>query len=284
MISLCKRLGCKFGTFIGLCGGAAIVEPGLIFHAPLTSDLILLKGVGVATFTRGSVANVLDHEQVIQELIIDAPRFTGARTDGTNSYPDDGVNPIPDVNLDGILIEGEELSRLADLLSYPTAGNIDANQGSLFIEFMPYGFDGVHYLWGSYVDASNYTTIHYDNIGVYFTRMIAGVSEVFTTAPPNLNEKNIIGVNWDNIDITKAWLNGLIGSGVIGTYSSIALNANMEIGSDGQGLNQAFADIRDVQLANYVILDADMVTLTTVSAYVYNGRKVVTNNGVGVTA
>ena len=435
------------------------VIPALIFHAPLTSDLILLKGVGVATFTRGSVGNVLDHEQVMKELIIDAPRFTGARTDGTLSYPDDGVNPIPDVNLDGILIEGQvtniqdyttfevdtsgnglsdgwgsiptgftctrsnidlpdelvgsgiysqsfendgttanayqinnvidvvdnqdytisgwikfdlsssidptfplitcgganlylslyyddvgdgslvqdwthfEISKTAvgtgtvgffrlvratstdhnfdnvsfagiqveplefkssyiktnlstetragDLLTYPTASNIDANQGSMIIEFMPYGGEGA--LFGAGSDGINYTWLNYSSTDVTFLKMIAGsVYAVDVTTTITMNEKHRVGIRWDAVTGMAIWLDGVKGED-IANFAPLALGSEMIVGNRIAEDYPAFADIRDVQIANYAISDVDMATLTTVPAYVYDNRKVVTNNGIGVT-
>lgn len=84
------------------------VEPQVILlDAPLTHNLTLVKGTGVATFTRNTVATVMDYQGIIQTVPAGTARFQGARWDGSIFHDTEanGTTPIPDSTLFGYMSE-----------------------------------------------------------------------------------------------------------------------------------------------------------------------------------
>jgi len=89
---------------------------GLTFYAPLTHNLLLTKGQGVATFTRATTvtcwcyleAAIVGDSQVLQVIPSGIPRFEGARFIASNNtwsnlLADGSV--IPEATLKGVKIE-----------------------------------------------------------------------------------------------------------------------------------------------------------------------------------
>lgn len=93
-----------------------IAENQPSFHAPLTHNLLLTKGQGVATFTRTTSATcwcylenaVTGDSQVLQVIPSGVPRFEGARFIASNNtwsnFLSDG-SAIPEATLKGVQIE-----------------------------------------------------------------------------------------------------------------------------------------------------------------------------------
>ena len=102
-------------------------------------------------------------------------------------------------------------TRAADVLSYPSAGNISATSTSFAMQVVPTQSMGstvvVH--WGSYVDANNYTRLLSDGTNLILRKRIAGVNYDATIAWSRtaLTVATIAG-RWDGTYGVTAWLNG----------------------------------------------------------------------------
>jgi hypothetical protein len=147
--------------------------------------------------------------------------------------------------------------------SNTTTGNIDANKGSIYLEFIPQHVpSGTIYIFGSYVDASNYTAILHDATNLIFRKCISGTNYDATIA-----NTFVIGTKYK---VTAMW--GQSGSnialsGVLGTANSnsapLKLGTTYQIGANGNGAGQPFATIRNVKIWKKALKDSELVRLTT---------------------
>lgn len=139
------------------------------------------------------------------------------------------------------------VTRAKDLDSTPTSGNITAAAGTLALTFTP-----THApiaattiaLWGTYVDASNYTAILHDGTNLIFRQRIGGVN---TDATKALNFAS--GTSYK---ICASWGAGgqtLYVAGVAGTphanTTAAQIAATMQFGADGNSLQQPGCAIKD---------------------------------------
>lgn len=137
------------------------------------------------------------------------------------------------------------VARNADVDATPTAGNILAAAGTVALTFTPnHTPSGTIALWGTYVDASNYTAILHDATNLIFRKRIAGVNTDATKA--------LAFVSGTSYKICASW--GAAGqtlyvAGVAGTAhantTAAQIAATMQIGADGNSLQQPGAEIRD---------------------------------------
>lgn len=138
----------------------------------------------------------------------------------------------------------------ADIDSYATAGNINAASGTVYLEFTPqHAPSGTIALWGTYVDASNYTAILHDATNLIMRKRIAGTNYDATIA--------LAFVSGTTYKVAGAWgaaVNVAVG-GTAGTPNTNAtaaqIGSTMQDGADGNGGQQPFACLRNRK--NYLI-------------------------------
>lgn len=142
------------------------------------------------------------------------------------------------------------VTRNADLDSQPTAGNILAAQGTLYMEITPqHAPSGTVSFWGTYVDASNYTALLHDGTNLIFRKTISGVSYDATIANAFVSGTTYkVAASW-GAGGSKIYLNGVAGTPHANTTAA-QIAATMQIGADGNGANQSFAAIRKLRIWN----------------------------------
>lgn len=145
---------------------------------------------------------------------------------------------------------GTTVTRNADLDSQPTAGNILAAQGTLYMEITPqHAPSGTVFFWCTYVDASNYTALLHDGTNLIFRKRIAATN-YDATIPWAFTSGTTAKVSapW-GASGTSVYLNGTAGTPHANTTAA-QIAATMQLGADGNGAGQPFAAIRKLRIWN----------------------------------
>ena len=133
-------------------------------------------------------------------------------------------------------------TRDADDLSYTVAGNVESADGSIAISWTPQTtlHGGDQYIWGSYVDANNYTAILHDGTNFVFRKRIAGVNYDATKV-----QVLVAGTQYDLVATFSSTtgiqieVDTVAGTGNANT-TALQLGSTFEVGQDGNGGNPAW--------------------------------------------
>ena len=155
------------------------------------------------------------------------------------------------------------VTRNASVISYPSSGNIAAAAGAVYLEFTPqHAPVGTIALFGTYVDANNYTAILHDATNLIFRKRIAASNYDATIA-----NAFVAGTTYK---VAASWGSGgtsIVLDGTVGTPHANTTNAQIgttiQIGADGNGAQQPFASIKNSKLWQTAKTDAQLQALTT---------------------
>lgn len=155
------------------------------------------------------------------------------------------------------------VTRNASVISYPSSGNIVAAAGTIYLEFTPqHAPVGTIALFGSYVDANNYTAILHDATNLIFRKRIAASNYDATIA-----NAFVAGTTYK---VAASWGSGgtsIVLDGTVGTPHANTTNAQIgttiQIGADGNGAQQPFASIKNPKIWQTAKTDAQLQALTT---------------------
>lgn len=140
------------------------------------------------------------------------------------------------------------VTRNADVDSYPTAGNILAAAGTIALTFTPiHAPSGTIALWGTYVDADNYTAILHDATNLIFRKRIAATNYDATIANAFVSGTSYKTVASWGAEGTTITLAGVEGTPHANTMAA-QIAATMQVGADGNGSQQPFAAIKNVRV------------------------------------
>ena len=154
------------------------------------------------------------------------------------------------------------VTRNASVISYPSSGNIAAAAGTIYLEFTPqHAPTGTIALFGTYVDANNYTAILHDATNLIFRKRIAATNYDATIA-----NAFVAGTTYK---VAASWGSGgtsIVLGGTVGTPHANTTNAQIgttvQIGADGNGAQQPFSSIRNVKIWTTAKTDAQLQALT----------------------
>lgn len=149
-----------------------------------------------------------------------------------------------------------------DDLTYPTADNVDPAKGTIVLDFAPTGtLLGTISLWGSYVDASNYTKIFHDGTHIVFRRRIGGVNydatKVLTYAADTVYK---IAARLDEAAGGDIFVDGVIGTNQANT-GAMQLGTDFGVGSDGNSAEQPDSSIRQLAIYSKALSDDQVAAL-----------------------
>jgi len=155
------------------------------------------------------------------------------------------------------------VTRNAEVESFPTSGNIAAAAGTISLAFAPtHTPSGTVALWGTYVDASNYTAILHDGANLIFRKRIAASNYDATIANAfTAGTSYKVAASW-GVAGTTICLNGTIGTPHANTTSA-QIAATMQFGADGNSLQQPFAAIKSPRIWTKQLSDATLQSITT---------------------
>ena len=155
------------------------------------------------------------------------------------------------------------VTRNADIDQYVSSGNLNATAMMVAMDWTPDSAAsmGTVFLFGTYVDASNYTAILHDGTNVIARKRIAGVSTDATKALAYAaNTKYRIVARFDGTNGIDVWVAGSKGTGDATTTAS-EIGTNFQIGADGNSANQAFGAIRNFITMQVGLTDAQAASL-----------------------
>jgi lysophospholipase L1-like esterase len=157
---------------------------------------------------------------------------------------------------------GTTAARVADVLSIPTAGNVLAAAGAVFMEFTPrHAPSGTIALWGSYVDADNYTALLHDATNLIMRKRIAGVNYDATIALAfEADTTYKVAGSWGPVGV-KVFAGGVKGTDHA-NVTAAQIAATMQIGADGNSLQQPFANLRNESTYTTQVADAYFIRRT----------------------
>ena len=135
------------------------------------------------------------------------------------------------------------VARNKDEFSETTSGAILAAGGTISLTYIPYHSPvGTIALWGTYVDASNYTAILHDATNLIFRKRIAGVNYDATIANAFTSGTTYkMAASWGSGGST-IYLNGVAGTPHANTTAA-QIAATMQFGADGNSLQQPGAAV-----------------------------------------
>lgn len=154
------------------------------------------------------------------------------------------------------------VTRAADILSYPTAGNLNAAAGAIYLEFTPeHAPSGTIFLFGSYVDSDNYTAILHNATSLIARKRIAGTNYDATIANAFVSGTAYkIAVTWGSSGLNIAV------AGVLGTANSNStaaqLGTTIQIGADGNSLQHCFGELKNIKFYTKQLKASKLITLT----------------------
>ena len=140
------------------------------------------------------------------------------------------------------------VARNADVEAVTTSGAILAVGGTISLTYIPYHSPvGTIALWGTYVDASNYTAILHDATNLIFRKRIAGVNYDATIANAFTSGTTYkMAASW-GVGGSTIYLNGVAGTPHANTTAA-QIAATMQFGADGNSLQQPGAAV----IKNYI--------------------------------
>ena len=155
------------------------------------------------------------------------------------------------------------VTRNATVLSYPSAGNLLAASGSITQEVTwTHAQSGTSYIFGSYVDASNYTALFHDGTNAVMRLRVGGTNYDATLA---MNYTAFVtaklGGSWGAGGV-NVYANGV--KGTPNSYTGPAqLGSTFQIGVDGNSLQNPGAMLRNTNLYVKQLSDSAMIARTT---------------------
>ena len=156
-------------------------------------------------------------------------------------------------------------TRPADILTFASAGNINASnftvRGETVWTTVPTAAS--YFLFGSYVDADNYTAVLFDGTNLIARKRIAGTSHDATKA---LTVTAGTVIKWaasfsGSVGIDVAY-NGAVGTNDA-TTTTAQLGANYQVGADGNGANQPFASVDKFEIYGVALPASQLAAITT---------------------
>jgi hypothetical protein len=154
------------------------------------------------------------------------------------------------------------VTRNAEIDSLPTAGNILAAAGTITLTYTPTSApSGTRFLWGTYVDASNYTAILHDATNLIFRKRIAGVNTDATIANAFVSGTTYkMCASWGAAGQT-IYLNGTAGTPHANTTDA-QIAATMQIGADGNSLQQPGMAIKNDRIWQRQLSGSEQAAVT----------------------
>ena len=154
------------------------------------------------------------------------------------------------------------VARNADVESVPTSGNITASAGWIAITYTPtHAPSGTVFIWGTYVDASNYTAILHDATNLIFRKRISGVNYDATIANSFVSGTTYkVAATWGTSG-TGIALNGTLGTGHANTTAA-QIGSTMQTGADGNSANQPGMSLGNERIGQRQLSSSELQAIT----------------------
>ncbi len=157
------------------------------------------------------------------------------------------------------------VARPADVDQGVSSGNVPTNDFAVYGEtaFNPVPTSASYYLWSSYVDANNSTSVLWDGTNLIARKRISGTSHDATIAlTPSAGTVVKWAARFTSTTGTDIFLNGTKGTNDT-TNTACQIGAAFQINADGNGANQPYATDRFSRIWISALPDGVLKVLTT---------------------
>jgi len=136
------------------------------------------------------------------------------------------------------------VARNADVGSAPSTGILNSVAMTIALRWVPTAAgQGTVFLWGTYVDANNYTAILHDGTNMIARKRIGGVNHDATKALTYVADTSYrITARFDGTNGCDIWVDGVKGTND-STTTAAQVGTTFQIGCDGNSANHSFAVI-----------------------------------------
>lgn len=154
------------------------------------------------------------------------------------------------------------MSETIDILSYLSASNITANNGTISLDWTPAAeLQGTIFIWATYVDANNYTAILHDGTNLIFRKRIGGVNSDATKLLTYVtNTTYSLAATYSDSNDSEIYIDGDQGTGN-SDNTDIQIGTDFQIGSDGNSLQQPDSSQRLVKIFDVEKTAAEVATI-----------------------
>lgn len=187
---------------------------------------------------------------------------TGYAGDGTSYVPVWGVQVEAGAFASSYTPTTTAATRNIDVDQYVSAGNLNAAAMTVALQWTPEAASmGTVFLFGTYVDANNYTAILHDGTNIVARKRIGGVNADATKALTYAaNTVYRITARFDSTNGVDVWVDGTKGTGAATTTAS-QIGTNFQIGADGNGANSGFGGHRLFRVYGRSLSDSQAAAL-----------------------
>lgn len=175
------------------------------------------------------------------------------------------------------------VTRNADILAYAVSGNLNTSDGAISLTFTPnHNAVGTIFLWGTYVNASNYTALLNDATNMIFRKRISGVNYDATISNGFVKDTTYkVACSWSRLGTYIAI------DGIAGTANTNATTPQMgstfQIGADGNSLQQPTAGIDNFKTYKNSLSIYELINVTQNPSIFYlldeSGNNLALENG-----
>lgn len=213
-----------------------------------TPYTLSFKGTGTVTLSGTSTAGPLVGTGATDRVTLTFTPTAGSLTLTVSGTCTEGGVEAGSFASSYIVTVGTAVTRNVDIYSTPTASNIAAAAGSIYMEFTPtHAPSGTIALWGTYVDASNYTAILHDGVSYIFRKRIGGTNYDATIAYPFVSgNTHKVLASWGAAGTTLQ-VNDIASLGNSNTTDA-QIAGTVQIGASGNSLQQPFGQIRNYRV------------------------------------
>ena len=186
-------------------------------------------------------------------------------TTGTVSFFQLENEPFASSGIQNAGAAGTTVTRAIDVLSYTTSNYLGTSNQTIYLEWTPLSpfISFPVYLFGSYVDSNNSTTIFYDGFNINFCNKIAGVTHTAIKAL-NVTANTVykIAARHNSTTGLDVFINGVVGVNDP-TVTALQLGTTFQIGTDGNGGNSAWGSIRFLNSYQRALSNTELVAPVT---------------------
>ena len=176
-----------------------------------------------------------------------------------NSFVAGGITGSPILTGGGV--QAGDVSQYVSSANIPASNNDFTVYGEVVWPVVP--SVASYFLWASYVDASNYTAVLWDGTNLIARKRIGGVNHDATKAlTPTANTRIKWAARFTSTTGTDIFYSGAIGTNDA-TNTACQIGAAFQIGADGNGANQPYADNSNSRIYPKALPTSKLTAMTT---------------------
>ncbi len=154
------------------------------------------------------------------------------------------------------------VTRVKDVLTRPTANELPVNNFVIKLEWTPQNVGlGTVFIWGTYVDANNYTALLHDGANLIFRKRIAGVNyEVTKALSYAANTTYKIACRQSVKTGMSMWIDSTRAVD-LANVTDAQIGTTIQVGADGNSANQDFSCHKNLKFYHKKLTDRQAMRL-----------------------